>query len=326
MPCANLNSSRDVTYASYDIAATSPSALGIGLYTVPSNPNQPTKPLPLLYVSPAVARDRSPDANPNNAPGVMSGWYVIVQPGTTFQIHVTKVHNRMPGNPRENRLTTHLFVDGQNVNHSMGYQDNETDFPEHIATGFVEKYSQGIIGLLERTVRKFVFEKVATTEEPTEEGTQCDTGCIRLRVHIGRGILRRRSSVRVRQYKYDSKQVSEKEAAKLGRSLKVRSDGVMTKQRRQLSKYTSVEERELKEAGLCVFVRETGWMRSRRLIDDESKACTYEMYTKLLKNDSGSGTDESAVKEVKPEKQLVGQVGSDGNPSTRKDTEVVDLT
>lgn len=302
---AELHTTRDVVSSDSALATASPYPLGFGVYTCREDELGDKKPLPMFYVSPAVARDRSPGSHPANAGGVEPGWYVLAQAGTHFEIHVTKVNQRPPGASHEIRLSTDLYVDGQCANHPMGFSiDGQGS--EHWATGFVERRKRDGNGGLERTVRKFAFEKASTVEEVDGDPTQSEAGSIRLSVEVGRAVRTDGYRAKDSRYNYCKRDVSEKEVAKLGRSLKVRCDGKVGKQKRMLSRFVMADGRHLPEATVVVFVREPGWMRSRRLVDDNGIPCTFESYKKLLRQDNGLLEDEPVG--VKPEMQITGHV------------------
>lgn len=339
---ASLLTSRDVIAPSAKDMAESPSSIGLGVYTSGEDQNDstPKKPIQMLFVSPAAARDRSPAVNVNNAPGVVAGWYMIAQPSMQFEIRVTRVNSRKMGTKLENRLQTNVFVDGRCTNLPWNFQDGGSNLVDGITRGFVEKAIRKQPGFEEEWVRKFWFEKATIVTEKEDNYEQSETACICLRVDSGfytRNLHHSKPSQEQRWTKPASRDVSEWEAAKHGKSLRLNHGcrGKVEKITKRLSKNAMCNARNLTNATVKVIVREAGWLRSRRLIDDNGSPCTFEMFTKLLKKDSSS---QAKARFVKPKELVVGfksaiaatsrkgQASQMKSGQTRMLPEVIDLT
>lgn len=290
-----MPSSRDVISPSALDAFGSPYPLGLGIYTC-SGDQSIAKPLPLYYVSPVVAADRSPNANIDNSAGVKPGWYAVAEPGP-FEVRITRVNSPFPCSWPENLLTTHLFVDGVCTNDSRIFHESRQIYGESVIFGFVERIAFSPTGAVEKDVRRFEFGRAKAVQvthegdddEEDEDGNE-EAATICLESMVGVGVYTEDVSAIVNEFGYEGRSgVSEKDVTKDGRSLEVKVDGDKIPDRRSACKYRAVRERPCPEASVTVFVRERAWMRSRKLVDDNGMACTHGMYLELLRKDGVRG-------------------------------------
>lgn len=295
VPPSYMSNCRDVLYPSPLDAFGSPYPLGLGIYNCPTDEMSSKQPLPLFYVSPRVAADRAPSAHATNNEGVGSGWYAVAEPGP-FEVRITRVNAPFPCTWPENLMTTHLFVDGVCTNDSRVFHESRQIYGESAILGFVERMAFSSTGSVQKDVRRFEFGRAQAEERgwgaggEGEEGDEgnVDAATICLEAMVGVGVYSDQVHHAVNEFGYEGRQgVSEKEVTKDGKSLEVKVDGDRIPEKRGASKYRAVRERQCPEASVTVFVRERTWMRSRRLIDDLGRPCTYAMYLELLSNDIG---------------------------------------
>lgn len=300
VPPAAFLSSRDVLSPSGQDCASSPHALGLGVYALPpEGSSSPPSALPLLYVSPQAAKDRVQEADWRNAAGVRKGWYVIAAPGTAFEVRVTQVNARAVGEPDEDAYRATVFVDGDPTNESFFFEVPErghTDAPswglsdaESVFRGFTQRVvpdedARGS-GAFHRSYRPFRFQERAGEQGnvPIEAGT--GAGTIRLDVAIGK-LTERRDPALPSEYCTKTKRVSEKAKEKEGVSVGVERTGEVRAAKGRFSEMVTTQRRPLPEASVTVYVREKSWLRSRRIINDAGEACTHVMFQYLLKKDN----------------------------------------
>lgn len=334
VPPAHLESSRDVITPSREDCAASPYPLGMGVYGIPGPFSyKPKRALRLLYVSPFVARDRSPANDYRNAAGVRAGWYVVGEPDTAFEVRVTKVNERAVGDETENGYVSTVAVDGlptRQFNFFTVVTPTGICWQgcnELVYQGFVEECVGEVTGSYQRSFRKFSFQKKGGD---VEGGGGKGSGTIGLTVYIGVVAARGKGDVmQSGEYELKGDKVSEKSVAKEGKSLGVRRDGGVLKESNFLPPLTVVRRRHLPDADVKVFVREESWLRSRRLIDDEGGPCSYEMFQVLLEKDNKNvvkGNVERPVKKAKTEKRNVCIINVDEEERGFKKGEVIDLT
>ena len=334
VPPAQMVTSRDVLQPSGLDSSLSPYPLGLGIYK-PKNGLAGREPVPLYYVSPVVAADRSPSANMANAAGVQAGWYAVIEPGA-FEVRITRVTEQYPCTWPENLLTTHLFIDGVCTNDSRIFHESRQVFGESVMLGFVERMSFAASGAVEKDVRRFEFGRARTMMQANEgigDGNE-EAATICLEVMVGVGVYTEDIPTATNEYGYEGRSgVSEKEMTKEGKSLAIKVDGDKIPETRSACKYRAVRERPCPEASVCVFVRERSWMRARRLVDDEGEGCTYERYLELVKKDMGSvGGGRGGGEARRPRKTKRRKVGvpvvieiSDSGGDSSSDVPVIDL-
>lgn len=299
VPPASMLTSRDVITPTFTQMADSPCPLGFGIYSCGEDEHDPTqkKPLQMFYVSPAVAADRSLEANPNNACGVMAGWYVTAKPSTEFELRLTTVNDKKLGTEVEKCFLAYLHLDGQYIHDCWVFRDGGLGLVDTIVSGFVEKKTASQTAN-EKWIRRFSFDKATTVEENDDEEGQSDAGTIRLTVGLGRLMPLPKSgkwcnSKSEWKYCYQDRDVPEKQAEKHGKSLKVSHDSKVRKvtQAPNISGSSSTLTRMLPGATVTVFVREARWLRSRRLIDDHGLPCTLETHNRLHDEAHGKTTE-----------------------------------
>lgn len=329
-----LLSQRNVVSPSHDDVTNSPYPFGLAVYTSSKTLGSPTPTLlPLLYVSPQVASDRSRAADLRNAPGVQAGWYVSAEPGLPFEVRVTRVNNRTVGHPDEDCFRVSVDVDETPVHWTHLFRDAPhlpQDLTEAIFTGYVEKCGFcPLSSTYERTLRPFAFSK----RDPAEQGAVgggsevSDYSSVHLLVDIGRE--QPRSAVPTETRCYDVKQyqgLSEQTIVKGGMSLSTTRDGTAETMRTHLADFTCADARRLHEAEITIFVREASWMRSRRLVDDDGNPCTHTMYKDLMKKDNAykAGIALASAKNKGDSVDLV-KLEEKSSPMPSAPLEVIDL-
>lgn len=228
-----------------------------------------TSPLRLYYVSPKMAALRQQAVKP--------GWYVVAVPGTSFELAITAVQ---PGFPTINGSK----LPESHAAEAILYIDCEYEFQvrseiadeEFFLKGFVEsvEFADGEIDGKE-TCRRLVFQKSSVLED--EDGAtgnmeRREQSSIRLVVVSGKSI----PAAEVAQSEtvdvgVKNTTVSEKSAAKEGKSLFVQSGEVVKNARCDISEDLETET----EAGFVeVFLREKYWMMARRIIDEDGNPWT----------------------------------------------------
>lgn len=337
VPSPKMVSSPDVVSASTETAEHSPFPFGLGICSAPQD-SSPPSPLPLFYVSPAASAARSEKAHVQNAAGVRSGWYALARPNETFNVRISLVNDTRAGTPKEDYACTELYVDGMSTNsHKVFCYCSPRR--ERVQDGFNERDVKGEGFGYQRYVRPFVFRSAAAdapAAAPTSRDNSEDVGTICLDVYVGEAVRRDRSqSKNTRQYEaLPSGNVSEKAAAKEGRSLRASTHGLISKMS-SLSTWTTNSKRLVEAAGVEIFVREHSWLRSRRIIDDAGVACTAARYRMLLRQDCPRPLAGTAERDAKKAKTLLAvvkteaaQVG-DAQPAPQigvTAADVVDLT
>lgn len=246
-------------------AMASPMPYGLGVCAVVDDSKK--VPLPLYYVSEKAASTRGK--------GVPPGWYVVATPGTTFELRLSAIQPKFPeingkSLPPSHGTSATVFVDGLQVRTARANKS----FNELIIPGFVESwlhFEGETVG--EDHVRQFVFQKTPTVEEGVAK-TEDAYGCIL--VQISSGPLQR-VSLPSTVYEdvdlhNDLEKVGEKEAAKLGKSVKVSRNGRRTTTTYNMLNTTIRNPRV--ESTLAIFLREKFWLESRRIIDAHGKPWT----------------------------------------------------
>lgn len=296
MPPGHLLSQRDVVLPTYEAMVSSQYPFGLAVYTAPAWPVAKTI-LPLMYVSPRVAADRAPAADPRNPPGVVDGWYVIARPGLPFEVRVTRVHHwPVPARlPWHDAFSVSLDVDDTPVNLTCHFREDPADLApplvEAAFEGYVEKQRICFGGSsVERTIRRFEFVKRDTSEVGGASSGMQASGSIKLRVRTGRRQYKGLVGDLVPELHYDicrqKKSLPEKAVAKGGISLSTARDGDVKTAISRPTPFTLSNGARLAEAEVTIFVREASWMRSRRLTDDSGSPCTHDLYKELIKKDS----------------------------------------
>lgn len=287
VPSKTMEDCPDVQSPTVQTASDAPFPLGLGIYTNPTSA-KPT-PLPLFYVSPWAAAQRSPSTNIQKAPGVRSGWYVLAQPDRPFTMRISRVNDTFPGLLLENIMVSQILVDGVNANSFRVFLRSSLHL-EYEESGFVDSFPSSESWELSRQIRPFSFASSVESGKETEHSeTNKETGSIRLSVHVGVPV---QNNIHVTATNFavpEALSVSEKAAAKEGRSLRVDVSRETTTENPRLSKWTTKEARWIPEADVVIFVREYAWLRSRRIIDDEGRPCTRDMFRQLLRKDNGDG-------------------------------------
>lgn len=185
-------------------------AFGIGVFSVVSPEEK--RAVSLYYVSPKVALARGHS--------VEAGWYVVAVPGATFELRVTTVQPNFPRVKGEKLRTgdavkANVTVNCTNVDKFIFVRKDltsSTPSTEVVAPGFLESYTD----LDQATVRKFVFQRAATTEAVQHSDDEY-SGEISLRMFYGKSV-----PVQPKNWTCDLKtrhsKVSEKVAVKAGRA------------------------------------------------------------------------------------------------------------
>lgn len=132
--------------------------------------------------------------------------------------------------------------------------------------------------------RRFQFGETEAVED--ESGApRDDVGTIRLTCFFAKQADREPVGLN-KEMSVDSNdaagQVSEKHRIKQGKSLVARASGEKVLRHSLLPRHKSVEKRHVAEAGILIRVREKSWMRRQKLIDDEGRPCTHEMFCAMV--------------------------------------------
>lgn len=284
------------------------------------------QPLPLYYVSSAVAKDRDPERNRKNQSGVREGWYVIARPETVFQVRYAVINRKWTGNSLEDLLISQTHVDGVStkvsVHHRIGHRTG-VPMPDVVVDGFCTQFHRTSADHEWNRYKQFKFVKARTGETRSTHRTDVEQGTIRLSVNAAKALRlsanRLWSNLPVNcDDTRPAKLMSEKAVAKEGQSLQVGACENVNLQA-SISHVVPQQERVWTGAGITIFIREASWMRSRRLIDNRHNPCTLETYEELLKNDrygmkdgkrGGGGiidVDDPAKSEPKRENELTGR-------------------
>lgn len=289
VPPVELQHVRDVVYACREYAAASPSAVGFGLYAYHAHDEQNRTPLNIMYVSPAVARDRAKFLK--NGGGVISGWYVVVQPPMPFLVKITMVNGRRPEIPQKDSFLASLHVDEHDANYHYRLHYTFGRFTETTAKMILKKREEVEPGVFNFCGQRFSFDRAPTTEQDDGKGAHSFAGSIRLQVQVGKiKALPVSSSFlnwRATKEKEDRK-VHAKTAAKEGKSVSVSASGpTETKicHRDEMPKDYVGDREDLPEATIVLHVRERNWMWSRSLVDDDGEPMTFAKYDEFIKSD-----------------------------------------
>lgn len=333
VPTAAMMNSPDVLSPNAETAEQSLFPLGLGIYSKPQGGGSPS-PLPLFYVSPLAAAARAPGANEQNGPGVRPGWYALARPDEAFDVRISLVNDARAGAHDEEYMSTSLRVDGIS-NNSYKVFCKSPPHTERVERGYIQRVEKGDSFRYRSHLRPFLFRS-ASSETPASGDAAGDVGTICLRVYVGKAVPRNPNAhMEARKFEaLGSVGVSEKAAAKEGRSLRVGTGSSSFSSGESLSSWTTPSKRRVDDAGVEVFVREHTWMRSRRIIDDAGHACTAARFQILLRQDClrplaeadrrQSKRAKTQPKVVKEELQHQGSRGSTRADTTS--TEIVDLT
>lgn len=257
-----------------------------------------------------------------NECGLQAGWYVIAKPGMQFEVRTTRVNRLLIGFPHEDAVSTQLLVDGVSTNEGKAFRDRDVWCSEVVQTGFVEaqvgnKYQSRDYRFRKR-LRKFAFRKALGGEGA--EDARGEIGCIKLVVSVGRCVWTDNGRLDSKNFQLKTREgVSEKQASKEGRSLRVGWEGESELIKAKVSKYRVEDDRVVPEAGITIFVREQTWMRCRRLVDDNGSPCTHAVFRTLLQQDSLSGLYGTSKLKHQP------VICSKAEPAEVPEVEVIDL-
>jgi hypothetical protein len=316
VPDEAMQSSHDVLLAPLPNYAQSPSAFSMGVYSCGSikSSKQGTcgdedddddndddddddqsddiaesvaKPMPLLYVSPAVAADRADSCSP-----IKAGWYLTAHPGQSFEVRVSPTAGASSVErtcATADIIIVSVHVDGLDSSPGgFAFQRSalgcEARFP-----GFVESVSRDTQGGL-CVLRRFAFRKAELTEEPSTgtgkaaSGADQYSGAIRLVVESAKKAGLRKDPEERHFGARKADPVNERDAVKKGNSLGVDRMGKKMTFSSSSFQYTVLERKVLPECEIVIHIRERFWMESRRLIDAHGSPCTKEMALAMVQS------------------------------------------
>lgn len=311
-----LRHSRHVLSAHLFNPAASPYPFGLGVYALQTPNKRFTKrdQLPLLYVSHEVAVDRSPAEHEKNAPGVREGWYVIAEPGMEFEVRITCLNSN--GLVKDSDIIRgELYVDGINTHCCLDAQKDGVRW-ELIAKGFLTEQKKVSKSKISNKVKLFAFTEASVCEgDDDEDPLNIKSGQISLAVSAGTISKGEQCSDDWSEEDECSGFVTEKMVHKKGMALQAGGSSVVTEVEEAVSSSGVTNLVRWHEADLTLHVRKASWMRSRRLIDDNSSPCTFEMYQELLKSDAIVETTTTVKQEdslpKKRRRRLMKHVSSD---------------
>eukprot|EP00177_Eucheuma_denticulatum_P006990 GFKZ01012713.1.p1 GENE.GFKZ01012713.1~~GFKZ01012713.1.p1 ORF type:complete len:326 (-),score=33.58 GFKZ01012713.1:481-1458(-) len=311
---AELYESRDVTVPTPTHVKSSPYPFGLGVYNSPRYGKK--KGLPLVYVPPRAAAHRS------DFHTVKPGWYVIARPGTTIELRTTLINDQ--ARIKGDQLTTCIYVDGECSNEPHSFRNSSSS--EFVTSGIAEFTEMPRGGATQRRVRKFKFEGMSSDGNSGKGGNSIQV--IQLRVCVpGEDTWGSFSSSGNRYQETGRATDAEKFTS---REFESRQSGPRRQsfwERRLSSSRSFATMTDIPEATVTIMMREISWMRSRKLIDDEGRPCTHDMFLRLVQKDGNQAVpspfgarvvlDEGSVR--KKPKLIVdpprGNLQSDGNLS-----------
>lgn len=284
-----LKHNSNVLSANLFNAAASPYPFGLGVYTRRTgNGAKKRDQLPLLYVSYEVAKDRAPENNERNPPGVREGWYVIAEEGVEFEVVMTCL-NASIFTGSTDVIHGELFVDGRNTHNCFDTGRDGVRW-EQVAKGFLTEQKKISKSKVHNKLQLFTFTEALVCEEDDEEdedSLNTESGQISLVVSTGTTV--KGDSESDEDWFDDeasSGYVNEKMVHKRGLSLQAGGSNYATEIEQTGRSNKAVHLERCKEADITLHVRKAVWMRSRRLIDDEGRPCTFEKYLELLESDN----------------------------------------
>lgn len=280
-----LRHTRHVLPANLFNPEASPFPFGLGIYVRELKGRCYTsKLLPLIYVSKEVAKDRAPETNELNGPGVVEGWYVIAEPDKEFEVRVTCMNKTGFTSKSINTVRGELYVDGRNTHNCLD-SSHDGVLWEMISRGFLMGQQKASGNKIKQELKAFTFVKAPMTEDDEADHKNVLSGEIVLKVSTGTSSEGGSANNDWTEEIVDSGLVTEKMVAKEGKSLHAGGSIVTTEYKSNVSTSTIVNEKRWKPADLSVHIREESWLRSRRLIDDDKRPCTYTMFKDILKSD-----------------------------------------
>lgn len=155
--CLDILSAEEINQKKFSF----PFALGIG-EVKEADDFVTIKPISLIYVSRAAAAQRDPHVHENNGPGVISGWYAIVEPNSYMEIHVDRIfRHRPPGVPDSvDSLNVEVRVDGRTTDCSMHHEfGGSKEIGEQKIKGYMTEMSQNNKGKMSYIVQRFRLQK-----------------------------------------------------------------------------------------------------------------------------------------------------------------------
>lgn len=303
VPSNDLLHSRDIIAPSITHAENSPCPFGLGIYTSPRYGRK--KALPLVYVSPGAAADR------NETSSVKEGWYVIIRPGTNVELRISRVNSKW--NRHDEVFMTHMYFNGEFTNQICCFKHHELH-AEFVSSEFTEQIKRLNDEMCEKEIRKFVFQAPRTTEGT--KGKEARNGIVRMDVYTGVDEQRNCHAWRKEEHQSLNKRMSgDRVTSNGGESLMSINDRYRSEKRVRRDCFPSSGSK-VSEATITVYMKDASWMRSKRLIDDDGRPCTHQMFLELIKRDRLQGIhnpfrmdpgEERASKKVKTQSSTCGK-------------------
>lgn len=303
VPPDELLHSRDIIAPSIAHAEKSPYPFGLGVYTNPRYGKK--KLLPIVYVSPSAAADR------NETSSVKEGWYVIVRPGTNIELRTSRVNPRW--GKHDEVFVTCTYFNGECTNQICSFKHHESH-AEFVSSGFIDVNKRFGDEMFGKETRKFIFQAPRAMEGVKAKDAR--NGAIRMEVYSKVEDQRSCHSWRRDEYQSSDKRLlGERGTSPAGGSLTVKGDRQKLEKRIRRDCVSSLGSK-ITEATITVYMREASWMRSKRLIDDEGRPCTHQMFLELVTRDSPQNShfhfgmepeEERASKKVKTQPSSSGK-------------------
>lgn len=302
VPSDVLLHSRDVIAPTVAHAESSPHPFGLGIYTCPRYGRK--KALPYVYVSPSVAADRAKTSN------VKEGWYAIARPGINFELRTTRVNSRW--GKLDDVFTTCTYVNEECTNHTHSFKHEDVR-AEFIISGYAEQHGRLDDEIDGKKVRTFLFQMPDTLEEVKGKDSKLNV------IHMDTYVAAQEQGNRHSSFRGNHQNAEKRFVG--GKLINIGEEGMSARGDRQRSgkriwrDHASLGSKK-PEVTITVFMREASWMRSKKLIDDDGRPCTYQMFLELTKKDyvqsvhnrfETSSEEGRAAKKVKTQANMSGK-------------------
>ncbi|KNC87520.1 hypothetical protein SARC_00344 [Sphaeroforma arctica JP610] len=337
LPSPAMLISEDVLAFNEHMRVESPWKFGLGLYVASQSKSSDVKPgkelkdelkpMPLFYVSPKVAEDRS-----KKCPKVEPGFYVCAEAGKRFEIRVSPFSPNATRQlaPKYDSMILHMYVDGVKIR-SMGLVASGTSDCHFFG------WSRAILENNTESVDKFAFQDVqgervgANGSQGSGGAKATDIGTIKVvftAAKKGQAMSHNHIFTEVIYNLSKKEKVTEKEMAKKGASIGV-GGGENVKKAIQPSRYVYPDhlKQVLHEKTVTVFIRDSMWLESRRIIDGDGLPATAAVAkkgigaTRTTAGYNGSPTQQPIKKKVRVSTDS-GVPASNGESSSSASTSI----
>lgn len=242
-------------------AMASPYPFGIGIYTIDSEGRK--KALPIYYVSPKMAAERGG--------GLRTGWYVVAVPETVFEVRLTNIQSSFPSINGVKISNGHEVLASLQVDGSFADSQRtgcSPRFVEYAYRGFLESnVRQSGSGQANLAIRNFTFQKAAAKESRWTTGFRDESSCIAVDMFSGWNSASATTSwLQAFDVNLGNVDVFEEQALKAGEIIQVARNGGKITETDSRSAFCMRDQK--REGSLYVFLRESFWLKSRRVIDE----------------------------------------------------------